>query len=147
MAAEHELAIFIAESTSTEDVDDARPAGALTPVDLETLEELKGVGWLSTVADLAASVGVEASTATNRLVNLERKGYVYRFRRGRSIGDLFSDPRAPMGFVVDEPARPLRDALLERGIPTDPYDRSPLRLEGEAAERAAEILRRRGKAH
>lgn len=36
--------------------------------------------------------------------------------------------------------------LVDDGVQTDPYDRTDIVLEGEGAERAAQILRRRGKA-
>lgn len=51
-----------------------------------------------------------------------------------------------LGIEPDEGrAPPLRKALRDAGISTDPYDRSHLILEGEAAKRAAEIVKRRTK--
>ena len=47
----------------------------------------------SAASDLADRAGIEATAAGNRLVNLVRKGYVYRWERPRREGDLFVDPR------------------------------------------------------
>lgn len=150
LADKYDLPVFIASSTDSEDVESAAPVGKLTPADLETLAELRGAGWSSTVSALASHIGIEPTAANNRLVNLEKKGYVYRLHRGRREGDLFVDPRSPMdapfvGFDDDNDVPPLATALRKHGIRSNPHDRSRLTLEGEAAERAAEILRRHGK--
>lgn len=144
-AREHELPLFVSASAQPDDVARARPVGALTPTDVETLDELGRIGGAATVAALAQHVGLELTAANNRLVGLARKGYVYRLDRNRRNGDLFLDPRRTMGatWLDDDVAAP-RDALLNAGITSDPYDTSPLRLQGDAAEHAAAILKRRG---
>lgn len=146
LARRYELPLFAA--TSIDDVDHADPLGELTASEARTLNEIADAGWQVTVSGLARLVGIEPTAANNRLVNLERKGYVYRFTRHRRQGDLFVDPRVPrtVMFEVDREAPPMTAALARAGIATNPYDTRPLRLEGEAAEHAAEILRRRGKA-
>jgi type I restriction enzyme R subunit len=48
--------------------------------------------------------------------------------------------------ATDSSGLPPCSALVEAGIGFDPYDTSPLRLEGDAAQRAAEVVRRHGKA-
>lgn len=148
LAREHELPLFLATSSSPADVARGEPAGDLTRTELDTLEELGSLGGGTTVASLAEAFNIEPTAAHNRLVNLTRKGYVYRLHRGRRRGDLFMDPRSTMTWDwldLEEPA-PMRAALTDAGIDSDPYDRSPVRLEGDAADRAVEILRRRGKA-
>lgn len=147
LARQYDFPLFIARSTSEEDVENARPAGALTEADRETLEFLHSIGSV-TGAALAGAVGLNVTAASNRLANLERKGYVFRFKRNRRSGDVYVDPRSDTGAFLHNwtaDTAPRRSALLAAGIHSDPYDRSPLVLEGEAADRAAEILRRRGR--
>jgi hypothetical protein len=146
-AREHELPLFVSASAEPDDVARARPVGALTPTDVETLDELGRIGGQATVAVLAGHFGLELTAANNRLVGLARKGYVYRLDRNRRNGDLFLDPRRTLGATwLDDQVPAPRDALLNSGITSDPYDTSPLQLQGDAAEHAAEILRRRGRA-
>jgi uncharacterized membrane protein len=80
-------------SENPDDLESARPVGDLTATERSTLELLKNVGGRTTAADLADRAGIEATAAGNRLVNLVRKGYVYRWERPRRDGDLFVDPR------------------------------------------------------
>jgi hypothetical protein len=134
LAGAHGFPIYLAASSSGDDVARARPAGGLTETEQQTLHELWDSGGWATVADLAGRFGIETTAVNNRLTNLDRKGYIHRYRRPRRYGDIYLDPRAPV---------PTRDALRAHGITTDPYDRSPLRLDGQAAARAAEILKRR----
>lgn len=150
LAEKHDLPLFIAQSSRPEDVEDAVPAGSLTTAEAETLDGLRDLGGGVTAAGYAGVFGLTPNAANNRLLNLERKGYVLRVKRSRKTGDLYIDPRAA-GIDAPNPSmpeiRPMRDALLTAGIRSDPYDRSrKVVLEGDAAERAAEILRRRGKA-
>ena len=76
-----------------DDLDSARPIGDLTATERSTLELLKDVGGRATASDPADRAGIEATAAGNCLVNLVRKGYVYRCERPRREGDLFVDPR------------------------------------------------------
>lgn len=91
MAAEFRAPVFLAAT-----VDDApralRPAGALTQVDSSTLDHLISEGGATTASELARTSGLEAAAASNRLANLERKGYVWRLPRSRREGDLYVDP-------------------------------------------------------
>jgi DNA-binding MarR family transcriptional regulator len=150
LAREHELPLFLADSPADADVREARAVGPLTQVELETLNELHAIGGGATVAALAGAIGMKASAINNRLSSLERKGYLYRIQRDRRRGDFFVDPRVSdsdvtLDAVYRRDVSPRKMALLEHGIRSDPYDRSKLVLHGEAAERAAEILRRHGK--
>lgn len=147
LAREHDLPIFIAPTPA--DVDRAEPAGDLTASEIETLSQLHRLGGRTTAAALASSAGIAANAANNRLSKLEQRGYVLRVRRGRREGDEYLDPRADLPDTQELrrlAVRPMRAALIASGIDTDPYDRTDIVLEGEGAERAAEILRRRGKA-
>jgi len=151
LAREHGLPLFLARSKAVSDIAQAEPAGDLTQAERETLDELRDVGGGATVSALAGAVGLPAPAVNNRLASLERKGYVYRFRRGRRYGDLYVDPRVSgdaLAFsTLDRPEiPPPRTALLARGIRSNPYDRTPFPVDEEAAKRAEEILRRRGKA-
>ena len=140
LAGAHNLPIFLAASPDPEDVARARPAG-LTVTEHQTLDELAAAGGLATVANLASRFGIEPTAVNNRLANLDRKGYVYRYQRSRRAGDVYMDPRAQ--FNNGPGMTPDREALLAAGITTDPYDRTPLRLEDEAARRASELLAKR----
>ena len=152
LAENYDFPLFLARSSRPEDVENAHPAGDLTSADIETLEVLRDAGGGgATVAALAGVVGLGATALNNRLTNLDKKGYVYRMERSKRAGDLYVDPRADAGQMLirglaNDDVPPTRTALLTAGIRSNPYDRSRLILEGEAAERAAEILRRRGKA-
>lgn len=142
LAKEHGFPMFVAADRN--EVDNATPVGDLTRGDTETLDELMGVGGAVTIAAYAQTVGLEATAANNRLVNLEKKGYVYRVRRPRSAGDLFVDPRRD-DLDIENFLPPERAALVAAGISTDPYSTETLRLEGAAAERARELLERHTK--
>lgn len=78
---------------SLEDIENAEPAGDVTVTELETLELLHRVGGTLSASDFGERVGIEATTAGNRLVSLAKKGYVHRFERSRREGDLFVDLR------------------------------------------------------
>jgi hypothetical protein len=147
LARKYQIPLFLA--TSPETVSDAVPVGDLTRADFETLEELGASGSVTTVSSLAGTFGLHATAANNRLVNVERKGFVIRVRRGRDEGDLFVDPRVPFMTSLtssrgSEPI-PMRQALHDADISSVPYSHPPREVEGEEAERIAEILRRRGK--
>jgi DNA-binding transcriptional ArsR family regulator len=140
LAGAHGLSLYLAESSAEQDVLNARPAGQLTETERETLAGLMAVGGATTIGSFAAHIDVEPTAVNNRFAKLERNGYVHRQKRARRAGDVYYDPRKP---VDDRLEVPPRDALKVRGVETDPYDREPLRLEGEAADRAAEILKKR----
>jgi hypothetical protein len=146
LAREHLLPIYLATSRDPADVEEATPVGDLTAAELETLNQLRQLGGMATVSRLAEMMNLEATATTNRVVNVEKKGYVHRIRRGRQQGDLFVDPRtrrqAMVGMDIDPGAPGLRDALLEEGIRSNPYERPRATLKGAAAKRAQEIIRR-----
>lgn len=146
LARAHSLPIYVADSFDPSEVEDAIPVGDLTKAEMETLAQLSALGGMATVTRVAEVMDLEPTAATNRLVNVEKKGYLHRIRRGGRQGDLFVDPRtrrqAIGGIGSEERAPGIREALLDSGIRTNPYETSHLKLEGEAARRAQEILRR-----
>ena len=91
MADANDLGMYI--TSSPEFLRDAEPAGDISAAEAETLEQLKRLGGTLTAAELAEWMGLEATAAGNRLVNLARKGYVLRIQRPRRQGDQFIDPR------------------------------------------------------
>lgn len=144
LAGAHGLSLYLAVSSNEEDVRDAKPAGDLTLTEQQTLSGLMAFGGRATVASFADHLGIEPTAVNNRFANLDRKGYIHRHKRARRAGDVYFDPRLAQD---DRLATPPRTALREHGVETDPYDRSPLRLEGDAAERAADILTRRSRSN
>jgi hypothetical protein len=143
LAREHRLPIFLASSREPADVEEALPAGDLTQSERETLNYLQQLGGMATVSRLAEAMSLEANAATNRLVNVERKGYIHRIKRGRQVGDLFVDPRTRrQALVAGDLEREQSQAVTSPKAPS-PFDRSPLNLQGEAARRAQEIIRHR----
>jgi DNA-binding Lrp family transcriptional regulator len=140
LAGAYELPLYIAASSDEKDIQTARPVGQLTTTDRETLAELMALGGRATVASLAERIGIEPTAVNNRLANLDRKGYLYRYPRPRRTGDVYVDPRL---IPEDRLVSPSTEALRAHGISTDPYDRSPIRLHGDAAKRAAELVEKR----
>jgi len=147
LSREYGWPMYVAQSTDPRDIEEAQPVGDLTPAEQETLEQVRSLGGRATVANLAAVLDLEASAATNRLVNIERKGYLYRLKRPRKRGDLFVDPRIRREALIasqeTEDVPEIREALLEEGIRTNPYSRRRIELDAQAATRVREILRHR----
>ncbi len=93
LSREYNLPIFVSQSPPGNDAE-VTPAGGLTSTEEATIEALRSLGGASTPPQLAQAIGIEPTAAGNRLVNLARKGYVYRVNRARSLGDMFIDPWA-----------------------------------------------------
>jgi hypothetical protein len=148
LASHYQIPVYLASSPATNDVFHAVPAGDLTEADVETLEELRVAGSVITASSLAGAIGLQATAANNRLTNVERKGFVLRVRRGRDEGDLFVDPRVdfmtPLVSGRSPRTPPMRNALLEAGIRSDPYAHPAHHIDSPPADRLTEILRRRG---
>jgi DNA-binding MarR family transcriptional regulator len=147
IARQYRLPLFLAASSKPADVAQAVPTGDLTETDLSTLADIQQIGTAVTVSRLAAQIGLEQTAANNRLASLSGKGYVFRISRSRREGDLYLDPRMSLDQTFDQLSRSaspgLREALLSKGIDTDPYDTSPLLLsDTEAAELRAMLDRR-----
>jgi len=93
LSREYDLPIFVWSSPPGADAA-VSPAGDLTSTEEATIDALRSLGGASTPPQLAETIGIEPSAAGNRLVNLARKGYVYRVNRARRLGDIFVDPWA-----------------------------------------------------
>jgi hypothetical protein len=91
LAQAHDLPVFL--SGPTDDNDVPRPLGNLTLSDITSLETIHRLGGQVTVSQFANEAGLQPPAANNRLAGLAKRGYLFRFTRGRREGDLFVDPR------------------------------------------------------
>jgi hypothetical protein len=92
VASAQDVAMFVSSLPFV--LEDAEPVGALTAKDRETMDLVLTAGGTVTAAEFARRVGIEQTTAGNRLVSLHKKGYLQRVERPHPIGDLFMDPRS-----------------------------------------------------
>ena len=92
IATAQNIAMFVCASSS--ELGDAEPVGMLTPNDVETLELVADTGGTVTALSLADHIGIEKTAAGNRLVSLQKKGFLQRVKRPHPEGDLFVDPRS-----------------------------------------------------
>ena len=92
IAASNNVAMFVCSSYS--DLEHAEPVGLLTANDRETLRLVSKAGGTVTALGLADEVGIEKTAAGNRLVSLQKKGYLQRVERPHPAGNLFVDPRS-----------------------------------------------------
>ncbi len=86
------LSFFIASSPAT--IHSAQPAAPVTVTELQSLQILQSLGGVASSTVFAENVGIELTAAGNRLVSLERQGYLHRIKRPGREGDLYLDPRA-----------------------------------------------------
>ena len=99
MAQAHQLPIYF--SPSPRDLREGTPVGALTRTERSTLDTIINVlGGRVTASILAETEGIKPSAATNRLVNLDRGGYLFRQPRGRREGDLYIEPRSATSISI-----------------------------------------------
>jgi len=97
IASAQNLAMFV--SSSPAHLEQAEPVGDLTVNDRETLRLVLNAGGTVTAAELAEQLGIEQTTAGNRLVALNKKGYLLRVERPHPVGDQFFDVRSvDLGF-------------------------------------------------
>ena len=92
IAAARNVAMFVCSSSS--DLEHAEPVGVLTAKDQETLRLVSEAGGTVTALGLAKQVDIEKTAAGNRLVSLQKKGYLQRVEQPHPAGDLFVDPRS-----------------------------------------------------
>jgi len=92
IATSKNLAIFV--SSSPTDFEHAEPVGDLTAKERETMTFVMSGGGTVTSATFGRQLGIEQTTAGNRLVALQRKGFLQRIERPHPDGDLFIDPRS-----------------------------------------------------
>ena len=103
MAQAHQLPLYL--SRSPFDLREGAPVGALTRTERSTLDTINVLGGQVTASKLAVTEGIRPSAAANRLVNLDRAGYLVRHQRGRREGDLYIEPRSATStpMVFEEP--------------------------------------------
>lgn len=99
LAREHNLALFVVRpsdflSPLSQSLPSAFPVGDLTSTERTTLNVLVQLGGTVTASELARGVGIEATAAGNRLVNLSQKGFLFRFEQAQREGHLYVDPLA-----------------------------------------------------
>ena len=92
MAQAHELPLYLSPSSSN--LWEGHPVGGLTETERGTLDTIIAFGGRLTASSLAAIDSIKPSAATNRLVNLDREGYLLRHPRGRREGDIYIEPRS-----------------------------------------------------
>lgn len=92
MAQAHRLPIYLCQSPF--ELRDATPIGSLTQTESSTLDTIIMLGGQVTASRLAEEEGIGQSAAINRLVNLDREGYLVRQSRGRREGDIYIEPRS-----------------------------------------------------
>ncbi len=92
LAERNGLSMFVLRSLK-EPLTSARPVGAVTLAEAQTLDMMGRVGGEITSSGFARLAGIEISAAVNRLSGLSRKGYIYRLARSRREGDIYVDPR------------------------------------------------------
>jgi len=92
IASAKDLAIFV--SSSPTHLEQAEPVGDLTTKDRETLNLVLHAGGTVTAAEFAEQLGIEQTTAGNRLIALNKKGFLQRIERPHPVGDQFIDPRS-----------------------------------------------------
>ena len=90
MAHSHQLPLYL--SSSPFELQESTPVGDLTTTEKDTLDTIRVLGGQVTASRLAATEGIKASAAANRLVSLDREGYLVRQQRGRREGDLYIEP-------------------------------------------------------
>lgn len=91
------LGVYIASGISAQELRNARPAGSLTPTEKVTLDEILSADVRGmTASELAKRFQIELTAAGNRLVNLEKRGLVYRLRQPGRDPDRFVDLRAAL---------------------------------------------------
>ena len=92
MAQAHQLPLYV--SPSPFDLGKGTPLGDLTQTERNTLDTVVMLGGQVTASQLAITEDIKPNAAANRLVNLERGGYLVRRPRGRREGDVYIEPRS-----------------------------------------------------
>ena len=98
MAQVHQLPLYLSHSPS--ELREGVPIGDLTQTESSTLDTIIMLGGQVTASKLAASEEIGHSAATNRLVNLDREGYLFRQSRSRREGDIYIEPRSATSVSI-----------------------------------------------
>ena len=120
LAINNHLPLYVAPSPSPVRLGEAAPAGEVTATERETLEAIAAMGGRTNATQLADRLNLQHTAASNRLVSLVSKGYLYRVNRPGRDGDIFVDPRFPsLEQAVDSILTAAKDAMS-----TDEYQRT-----------------------
>ena len=92
MAHVHQLPVYVCRSPL--DFRQGAPAGILTQTECGTLNGIFELGGRVTASQLAEAESIKPNAAKNRLVNLDRAGYLIRQQRSRREGDIYFEPRS-----------------------------------------------------
>ncbi len=112
IAGSQDVAVFLC--STYKDLEYAEPVGALTIRDHETLDLVFEAGGTVNAGQLAERVGIEKTAAGNRLVSLQKKGFVQRVERPHPTGDLFIDPRSLVHGPVEAVPTSRRELVPNR---------------------------------
>lgn len=111
MAQAHQLPVYVCRSPL--DFRRSIPAGILTQTESGTLDGIFELGGHVTASQLAEAENIRPSAAKNRLVNLDRAGYLIRQKRSRREGDVYFEPRSATAWSA------LYQSQLTAGSNTD----------------------------
>ena len=141
IAGSQDVAVFLCSTYA--DLEYAEPVGALTIKDHETLNLVFQAGGTVDAGHFAERVGIEKTAAGNRLVSLQKKGFVQRVEQPHPAGDLFVDPRSLVhGLAEAVPAS--RRELVPNRVTVEAIDaarRGELTELGSPADAIAELNR------
>ena len=141
IAGSQDVAVFLC--STYDDLAYAEPVGALTIRDQETLDLVFEAGGTVNAGQLAERVGIEKTAAGNRLVSLQKKGFVQRVERPHPAGDLFVDPRSlvhgPVGAAITSRRELVPNRTTKAAI--EAARRGELTELGSPAEAIAELNR------
>lgn len=115
LADRFELPIYL--STTTANLNDARPATTVTGTQDAVMEALRRRGGRATVAELTAEVGSAHGAVSNILTDLADSGLLLRIAGAGRRGHLYLDPVAAV--PAEQPAHP---ESLDFDVPADVRD-------------------------
>lgn len=98
MAQAYQLPVYL--SRSPLHLEEGIPVGNITGTQRDTLDTIIMLGGQVTASSLANAEDIGPSAATNRLVNLNREGYLIRQPRGRRKGDVYIEPRSATSVPI-----------------------------------------------
>lgn len=140
LATRHDLSFFISTSAN-QPLSEARPVGALTATEAETLALVRQGGGEVTSSRVATMAGIEPNAAVNRVSGLVRKGYLHRINRPRSEGDVFVDLLSAAERTSNLKASDATSSEVEFTIPED-VRQGVLQIAAMQGSQPADVLMR-----
>jgi len=136
----HQVPLFISNAVDHA-FENPQPVGILTQADKDTFHWVCRLGGAVTSAEIARAKGIEPAAANNRLINLAKKGYVFRTSRSRREGDLFVAPclRLETQREAVSADLPVADGDAEVKIPAE-IRNSVLQLAHEQGKKPEQVL-------